>query len=124
MQTIMLFLLHIRLHSGNMDLLAFIQVADPNNVKVGEREHAKEEAKLLDSTIGRVVLLLPVAPARADITGVRIIADETVVVEKPKCSRKKRKAVTDTSGSSHPPKKLKGDHITSIGAATGCKSPS
>ncbi|GKD76091.1 hypothetical protein Tco_1334373, partial [Tanacetum coccineum] len=95
-----------------MDLLAFIQVADPTKVKVGERERAEGEAKLLDSTVGRVVPLLPVAPARADseleasmdrlfdeggsadqegfaaggdqevetevVTGVRIIADETV----------------------------------------------
>nr|GEZ04304.1 hypothetical protein [Tanacetum cinerariifolium] len=40
--------------------------ADPTKVKVGEREHAEEEEKLLDSTVGRVALLLPVAPARLE----------------------------------------------------------
>nr|GEW27108.1 hypothetical protein [Tanacetum cinerariifolium] len=48
-----------------MDLFAFIQVADPTKVKVGERERAIGEARLLDFIVGRVVLLLPVAPARA-----------------------------------------------------------
>nr|GEX14197.1 ribonuclease H-like domain-containing protein [Tanacetum cinerariifolium] len=41
-------------------------VADPTKMKVGERERAIGEARLLDSTVGRVVLLLPVAPARAE----------------------------------------------------------
>ncbi|GKD10706.1 hypothetical protein Tco_1190391, partial [Tanacetum coccineum] len=101
-----------------------------------------EEARLLDSTVGRVVPLLPVALARADseleasvdrlfdeggsadqgdfaagggqeieteiVMGIRFIADENVVTEKPKRSRKKRQVVTDASGSSHPPKKLRG----------------
>ncbi|GJZ30521.1 hypothetical protein Tco_0575568 [Tanacetum coccineum] len=49
-----------------MDLLAFIHVSDPTKVKVGERERAEEEVKLLDSTVGRVVPLLPIAPSRAD----------------------------------------------------------
>ncbi|GKC32065.1 hypothetical protein Tco_1039359 [Tanacetum coccineum] len=141
-----------------MDLLAFICVANPTKVKVGEREYAIGEAKLMDSIIGRVVPLLPVSPARVDseleasvdrlfdkggsadqgdstagggqeaktevVTGVRIIADETMVAGKPKRPHKKRQAITDASGSFHPPKKLKGDHETSSGAATGGKSPS
>ncbi|GKD77407.1 hypothetical protein Tco_1340028, partial [Tanacetum coccineum] len=141
-----------------MDLLAFIQVADPTKVKVGERERAEEEVRVLDSTVGRVVPLLPVALARAEseletsaerlfdeggsadqgdsaagggqeteteiVTWVRIVADENVVTEKPKRPCKKRQTVTDASGSSHPSKKLKGDHGTSSGAATGGKSPS
>ncbi|GJW88587.1 hypothetical protein Tco_0163927 [Tanacetum coccineum] len=49
-----------------MDLFAFIQVVDPTKVKVGEREHAKEEARLLDSIVGHVVPLLPVTSARAE----------------------------------------------------------
>nr|GFA48456.1 hypothetical protein [Tanacetum cinerariifolium] len=48
-----------------MDLFAFIYVADPTKVKTIKRERVEEEAKLLDSTIGRVVPLLPVALARA-----------------------------------------------------------
>nr|GEV95417.1 bifunctional riboflavin biosynthesis protein RIBA 1, chloroplastic-like [Tanacetum cinerariifolium] len=51
---------------GGDGLFAFIKVADPTKVKVGERERAKGEARLLDSTVGRVVPLLPVAPAHAD----------------------------------------------------------
>ncbi|GKD46389.1 hypothetical protein Tco_1271034 [Tanacetum coccineum] len=52
--------------SFKMDLLAFIQTADPTKVKVGERQHAGDEPKLLDSTVGRVVPLLPVALDRAE----------------------------------------------------------
>ncbi|GKA51246.1 hypothetical protein Tco_0744442 [Tanacetum coccineum] len=141
-----------------MDLLAFIQVTNPTKVKVGEQERAEEEARLLDSTVGRVVLLLPVALTHADseleasvdrlfdeggsanqgdfvaggrqetetkiVMGVRFIADENVVTEKPNHPRKKRQAVTDASGSSHPPKKLRGDHKTSSEPATGDKSSS
>ncbi|GJZ64068.1 hypothetical protein Tco_0620489 [Tanacetum coccineum] len=49
-----------------MDLFAFIHVADPTKVKVRERERAEEEARLLDSTVGRVVPLLPIALVRAE----------------------------------------------------------
>nr|GFB29937.1 hypothetical protein [Tanacetum cinerariifolium] len=48
-----------------MDLFTFIQVANPTKVKVGERKRVEGEARLLDSTIRRVVSLLPVAPARS-----------------------------------------------------------
>ncbi|GJR68089.1 hypothetical protein Tco_0014154 [Tanacetum coccineum] len=143
---------------AEMDLFASIQVVNPTKVKVGERKHAEGEARLLDSTIGRVVPLLLVALARADseleasvdkmfdeggsadqedsaagggqeteteiVTRVRFVADENVVTKKPKRPRKKRQVVTDASGSSHHPKKLKWDHETSSGAATGGKSPS
>ncbi|GKA96495.1 hypothetical protein Tco_0818590 [Tanacetum coccineum] len=139
-----------------LDFLAFIQVVDPAKVKVGERERIEEEARLLDSIVGRVVPLLPVAPTHADseleasvdrlfdeggsvdqgdsaagggqetkteiVTGIRFVADENVVTEKPKHPRKKRQAVTDASGFSHPPKKLRGDHRTSSRAAMGGKS--
>nr|GEU32499.1 hypothetical protein [Tanacetum cinerariifolium] len=49
-----------------MDLLAFIHVPDPTKVKIKERERAKREARILYTTVGRVVLLLPVAPDNAD----------------------------------------------------------
>ncbi|GJX64971.1 hypothetical protein Tco_0299314, partial [Tanacetum coccineum] len=48
-----------------MDLLSFIRTADPTKVRVGERQRAEGEPKLLDTTVGRVVPLLPIAPARA-----------------------------------------------------------
>ncbi|GJV75773.1 hypothetical protein Tco_1507357 [Tanacetum coccineum] len=123
----------VSLYLLDMDLLAFIQVVDPIKVKVGERECAEGEARLLDSTVGCVVPLLPVALARADsdleasvdrLFDEGVVADENVVTEKPKRLREKRQVVTDASGSSHPPKKLRGDHRTSSGAATGGKSPS
>nr|GEU57544.1 putative glutamine amidotransferase PB2B2.05 [Tanacetum cinerariifolium] len=41
-------------------------VADPTKVKVGEQEHVKGEARLLDSIVRRVVPLLPVSLARTE----------------------------------------------------------
>ncbi|GKD45536.1 hypothetical protein Tco_1270181, partial [Tanacetum coccineum] len=144
----------------DMDLFAFIQVADPTKVKVVERERAEREAKLLNSTIGHVVPLISVVPACAvseleasvenlfeeggsmeqgdstagggrDDANLRILdmaVEDTVAgnvtVERPRRQRKKRRAVTDVSGSSHPSKKLNGDYITSSEAATGGKSSS
>nr|GEU72702.1 transposase (putative), gypsy type [Tanacetum cinerariifolium] len=147
-----------RSDSSEMDLLAFIHVADPTKVKIVERERAGGEAKLLDSTIGHVVLLLPVAPSRsksgldgsvdmlfdenggtdqgdsdtggghdAEIELVMAVVDAVagnVTAERPKRPRKKRAAVADASDSSYPPKKLRRDHGTSSGVATGGKSPS
>ncbi|GJT55170.1 hypothetical protein Tco_0990224 [Tanacetum coccineum] len=140
----------------DMDLFAFIQVADLNKVKVVERERVEGGAKLLDSTIGHVVPLLPVAPSCAESelkasvdklfdeggstehgesaaggghdAGIELVtaAEDVAVVtaKRPRHQRKKRPAVTDASGSSHPPKKLRGDYGTSSGAATAGKSPS
>ncbi|GKD61262.1 hypothetical protein Tco_1298771 [Tanacetum coccineum] len=51
---------------ADMDLLAFIRTADPTKVKIGERQHAKDEPKLLDSTVRRVVPLLTIAPDRSE----------------------------------------------------------
>ncbi|GJV12565.1 hypothetical protein Tco_1354106 [Tanacetum coccineum] len=48
-----------------MNLLSFIQTANPTKVRVGERQRAEDEPKLLDTTVGCVVPLLPIAPARA-----------------------------------------------------------
>ncbi|GKD97412.1 hypothetical protein Tco_1381309, partial [Tanacetum coccineum] len=48
-----------------MDLLSFIRTVDPTKVRTGERQRAEGEPKLLDTTVGHVVPLLPVAPARA-----------------------------------------------------------
>ncbi|GJU81708.1 hypothetical protein Tco_1284073 [Tanacetum coccineum] len=49
-----------------MDLFAFINHVDPTKVRVGERKLREGEERLLDSTVGRTVLLLLVAPARAE----------------------------------------------------------
>nr|GEU76681.1 transposase (putative), gypsy type [Tanacetum cinerariifolium] len=85
-----------------IDLFSFIQVADPTKVKVGEQEHPEEETRLLDSTVGRVVQLLPVAPAHA--------------------KSELEASVMNASGSSHPPKKLRADCETSGEVATSDKS--
>nr|GEV92226.1 hypothetical protein [Tanacetum cinerariifolium] len=45
-----------------------------------------------------------------------------VILERPKRHRKKRPAVADASGSSHPSKKLRGDHVASSEVAMGGKS--
>ncbi|GJU59700.1 hypothetical protein Tco_1237466 [Tanacetum coccineum] len=49
-----------------MDLLSFIRIVDPTKVRIGERQRAEGEPKLLDITVGRVVPLLPVARARTE----------------------------------------------------------
>ncbi|GKC87786.1 hypothetical protein Tco_1148435 [Tanacetum coccineum] len=41
-------------------------VIDPLKVKIGEREHKEGEAKILEATTGRIVSLLPIAPARPE----------------------------------------------------------
>ncbi|GKF06244.1 hypothetical protein Tco_0036912 [Tanacetum coccineum] len=46
-------------------MLAFIRTADLIKVTIGERQRSEDEPKLLDTTIGRTVPLLPAAPARA-----------------------------------------------------------
>nr|GEW94201.1 transposase (putative), gypsy type [Tanacetum cinerariifolium] len=48
-----------------MDLLSFIWTADPMKVRVAERQSVEDEPRLLETTVGRVVPLLLVAPARA-----------------------------------------------------------
>ncbi|GKB24041.1 hypothetical protein Tco_0863442, partial [Tanacetum coccineum] len=48
-----------------MDLLSFIRNADPTKVRVGERQRAEGEPKLFDTTVGGIVSLLLVSPARA-----------------------------------------------------------
>nr|GEX52674.1 hypothetical protein [Tanacetum cinerariifolium] len=111
------------------DLFTFIQVANPNKVKVGEHERAEKEARLLDSIVGRICGPGGSAggggrEAETGIAmGVRIVADENVVAKRPKRPRKKRQAVADASGF-YPPKKLKGDHGAFSEAAIGGKSPS
>ncbi|GKC17356.1 hypothetical protein Tco_1014138, partial [Tanacetum coccineum] len=48
-----------------MDLFAFIRTVDPTKVRICKRQCGEDEPKLLDTTVGRTVPLLPVAPARA-----------------------------------------------------------
>nr|GEX86357.1 hypothetical protein [Tanacetum cinerariifolium] len=43
-------------------LLSIIRTVDPTTIRIGEKERDEDEPKLLETTIGRVVPLLPVAP--------------------------------------------------------------
>ncbi|GJW55303.1 hypothetical protein Tco_0099388 [Tanacetum coccineum] len=124
-----------------MDLLSFIQTVDPIKVRVGERQRAEDEPRLLDTTAGRVVPLLPNALARAkselDASVDKLFDEcgngnqaeqETVVKEaahvQPRHQRKRKTIVYDAGGPSYPPKKLRGDHGTLSGASIGGKSMS
>nr|GEY73663.1 hypothetical protein [Tanacetum cinerariifolium] len=48
-----------------IDLLSFIRTTDPTKGRIGERERDEDEPKLLETTVGRVVPLLAVAPDRS-----------------------------------------------------------
>ncbi|GJS50746.1 hypothetical protein Tco_0624108 [Tanacetum coccineum] len=118
-----------------MDLLAFIRTFDPTKVKVGEQQRAEDEPRLLDSIIGRVVPLLPVAPAYAkgeleasadklfDEGGSDTIVEDVVPLQ-PRRQRKRKTVVVDVGGSSHRAKKLREDHKTPSGTFVAGKSMS
>nr|GEV53846.1 RNA-directed DNA polymerase, eukaryota [Tanacetum cinerariifolium] len=55
----------LRADDEEMDLISFIRTDDPMKVRIAEREHGVDEPVLLETTVGRVVPLLPVAPARS-----------------------------------------------------------
>ncbi|GKB82093.1 hypothetical protein Tco_0948988 [Tanacetum coccineum] len=50
----------------DMDTFAFIHTPDPTKVKIIERERNEDKPLLLQTTVGRTVPLLPVAPDRAE----------------------------------------------------------
>ncbi|GJV27758.1 hypothetical protein Tco_1384206 [Tanacetum coccineum] len=77
-----------------MDLFAFINHADLNKVRIGERKTEQGE---------HVV----------DVGGIDVVVDaevRVIVVDKPQIVRKKRKAADGASVSGLPPKKLREDH--------------
>ncbi|GJS94600.1 hypothetical protein Tco_0801568 [Tanacetum coccineum] len=118
-----------------MDIFAFIHTLDPTKVKVVEREQNEDEPQLLDTTVGRNVQLLPVAPDHAESeleASVERLFDEGVVGALPRimllrcvatrlCSEtlERKSMVVDAGGASHPPKKLREDHGTPSGAFVG-----
>ncbi|GJV73946.1 hypothetical protein Tco_1493941 [Tanacetum coccineum] len=111
---IMLLLLHIRLRSIKMDLLSFIRTAVPTKVRIGERQRAEDKPKLLDTTVGRVVPLLPIAPDRAESeleASVDKLFDEGG-------------SVVDAGEPSHTAKRLNDDHGIPGGTVVGGKSRS
>ncbi|GJX76519.1 hypothetical protein Tco_0323330 [Tanacetum coccineum] len=114
-----------------MDLFSFIRTADPTKVRIGERQRGEDEPKLLDTTVGRVVPLLQVAPARAESeleASVDKLFDEgeTVVEDvaslQPSRQRKWKTVVVDAGEPSNPAKKLRDDHATLGGTSVGGKS--
>nr|GFB27201.1 hypothetical protein [Tanacetum cinerariifolium] len=95
-----------------MDLFGFVRQFDPTKMRMGDRELAKREVKLLTWTKGRTVSLNPPASAASGDSSDNIdkLFDEgEVVVEKTK-KKQKRKATRDVSSSTLSPKKLKEDY--------------
>ncbi|GJS38208.1 hypothetical protein Tco_0563251 [Tanacetum coccineum] len=131
-----------------MDLFAFIRHSDPTKVRVGERNLAEREVKLLEMTEGRTIPLNPPATAASGDSGDSIdkmfdeendanqehsvakdddVLEEVVALDAPgvgaeKAKKKrKRKATGDASGSVYPPKKLRDDYQP-LPPSTGGKS--
>ncbi|GJS68702.1 hypothetical protein Tco_0683267 [Tanacetum coccineum] len=117
-----------------MDLLSFIRIADPTKVRVGERQRAKDEPKLLDTTIGCVVPLLPVAPAHGESEledSLDKLFDERGSDDQAEqgdsaigCQGVCIQFVSKAIEPSHPAKKLRVDHNASIGPSIVGKSKS
>ncbi|GJY51443.1 hypothetical protein Tco_0442290 [Tanacetum coccineum] len=112
----------LRDNDEEMDLLSFIRTADPTKVRVGERQRAEGEPKLLDTTVGRVVSILPVAPTRASSELEASV--EKLFDEGGSEAGKRKTVVSDVDEPSHPPKKLREDHRTSTGPSVAGKSKS
>nr|GEV01905.1 hypothetical protein [Tanacetum cinerariifolium] len=52
----------LRDNDEEMDLLSFIRTVDPTKARIGERQRDEDEPKLLETIVGSVFPLLPVAP--------------------------------------------------------------
>nr|GEY12796.1 hypothetical protein [Tanacetum cinerariifolium] len=106
-----------------MDLLTFIHVVDPTKMRIVKRERVEGGSEAFgfyrrhetgDSAAGGghdVEIEF--------VTAAEDTANGSVATERPKRPRKKRPAVTDASGSSHPPKKLRGDYEISSEVVIG-----
>ncbi|GJY25605.1 hypothetical protein Tco_0400331, partial [Tanacetum coccineum] len=109
-----------------MDIFAFIHTIDPTKVKIVEREWNEGEPLLLETTIGRTVPLLPVAPDRAESELNASV--ERIFDEGGSCNQTEQrdstgggKDVDPASEASHPPKKLREDHGPPSGTSVGGK---
>ncbi|GJX91431.1 hypothetical protein Tco_0344757 [Tanacetum coccineum] len=135
-------------HSGMVMMRWTYRHSDPTKVRLGERNHADMELKLLKMTEVRTVALDPPATAASggssdsidrlfdvgdnagqehpakkdDDVQEEVIAKDAseVVTEKPQ-KKQKRKVVRDVSSSTLPPNKLRDDH-QSLPPSTGGKS--
>nr|GEW72922.1 hypothetical protein [Tanacetum cinerariifolium] len=106
---------------GMSHLLSFIRNADLTKVRIGEREHDEDEPKLLETTIGRVVSLLLVAPDRSSgeleasvdklfNEGGKAVVEDVAPAELQRKKKQKTKVV-DAGKPSHPAKKIKGGRV-------------
>ncbi|GJS63021.1 hypothetical protein Tco_0677585 [Tanacetum coccineum] len=116
----------------DMDIFAFIHTPDPTKVKIVERERNEDEPLLLQTTVGRTVPLLPIAPDRAEseleasvdkLETADTVAEDVAPVQ-PKRHKKRKTMVVDAGEASHPPKKLRDDHETPNGPSVAGKSRS
>ncbi|GKG16256.1 hypothetical protein Tco_0358579, partial [Tanacetum coccineum] len=108
-----------------MDFLSFIRTDDPTKVRIGERQRGEDEPKLLDTTVGRTVPLISVAPACAESeldASVDMIFDDGGSGTQPRRQRKRKTTVSGAGVPSHPPKKLREDRGTPNRASVGGKS--
>ncbi|GJR61734.1 hypothetical protein Tco_1503896 [Tanacetum coccineum] len=131
-----------------MDLFAFIRHSDPTKVRVGERNLAEREVKLLKMTEGRIVSLNPPVTAASGDSGdsidkmfdeendanqehldekdddvLEVVVDlDTLEIGAEKAKKKRKRKVTrDASGFVYPPKKLRDDYQP-LPPSTGGKS--
>ncbi|GKC38384.1 hypothetical protein Tco_1050768 [Tanacetum coccineum] len=132
------YLVFLHKNGEEIDIFAFIHTPNPTKVRVVKRERNEDEPRLLDTTVGRTVPLLLVAPDRAESEleasverlfdkGVVEVADTVVEDTNLVQSRrqgKRKSMVVDAGGASHPPKTLREDHGTPGGTSVGGKSHS
>nr|GEX86484.1 hypothetical protein [Tanacetum cinerariifolium] len=118
----------IRTERAEMDIFTFIHTPYSTKVRIVKREQNEGVARLLDTTIGRTVPLLPVAPDRGELdANIQPVVETTNIVVKnvaPVQSRRQGKmksVIVDAGGASCPPKKRRKDHgtpnLTSVGAS-------
>ncbi|GJR95403.1 reverse transcriptase domain-containing protein [Tanacetum coccineum] len=98
---------------SKMDLFAFIRHSDPTKVRIGEREHAEWEVKLLTLTEGRI--------GNDDVSEETVAKDVLEVAAEKTKKRRKWKVARDASGSTFPPKRLWEDYHA-VASNTGGKS--
>nr|GEV35517.1 hypothetical protein [Tanacetum cinerariifolium] len=99
--------------------------------KIGERQRDENKHNLLETIVGRIAPLLPVAPARSSSEledSVDKLFDEgegnDVAPAQAKRQKKQKTKVVDAGEPSHPTKKLRDDHEAPGGPTVGGKSQS
>ncbi|GKE25297.1 hypothetical protein Tco_1436809 [Tanacetum coccineum] len=132
------------LHDNNeeMYLLSFIQTADPTKVRIGERQRAEVSPARASSELEASVDKLfdkggsgshteqgDSVSGRHGVSVQQVSETEEIVAKdaapvQPRRQRKRKTVVSDAGEPSHPPKKLREDHITSTRPSVTGKSRS